>query len=142
MKKQVLITVKNTQEVDGQTDSGEMTTTGELWQEEDRLTLRYREVAEDEEIETTVTLDGSADPPPVRIARIGETESRMTVEQGKRHHSIYNLGPCEFALGVYGETVCWKPTPQGGTLTLQYTMDMNAVYAGRSTVQLLVTAAE
>ena len=142
MKQNVLITVKNTQEVDGQTDSGEMTTTGTLCEEGNRLTLSYREVNEGEALTTTVTADCSKQPPLVRIARIGETESRMTVEQGKRHHSIYNLGPCEFALGVYGETVCWKPNPRGGTLTLKYTMDMNAVYAGRSIVELSVTATE
>ena len=136
-----IIQIKTTQELDGAKDSTELVTQGQMSWNGSLITLSYEETDEHGPLVTTITADLTHLPGRIDLDRIGAKESRMTIEQGQRHHSIYNLGPCEFALGVYGELVDCRLTAQGGSLHMRYTLDINATYAGRNTVELSVSRA-
>ena len=135
----VMLTIKTTQEVDGGEETTELITRACMQAEGQAVTLTYRETQEDgSPMTTTIWADLSRSPVQVELARIGTHDSRMTVEQGKRHHSLYAIGPCEFALGVYGELVDCRLNERGGRLRMRYTLDINAAYAGRNTLDISV----
>lgn len=138
--KPVTITIKTTQELDGSRDAMELITDGTLETDPAWVRLTYAEpTPEGSTLTTTITAHLTQSPVRVDLDRAGDSDSRMTVQQGKRHHSVYNMGPFEFALGVYGELVDCRLNEQGGSLRMRYTLDINATYAGRNTVDLSVT---
>lgn len=137
----VQITLKSTQEVDDITDSMELITDGQMELGEGYTLLTYRETDEQGEgLMTAIRVDWAQHPLRVDLDRTGTAQSHMTVQQGHRHHSLYSMGPCEFSLGVYGERVDCRLDKQGGFLKMQYTLDINAAYAGRNTVELFIEA--
>ncbi len=140
MQQTVLIQIQSTQEANGDRQTMEMITQGQMQVCGSQIMLTYEEAAENGRV-TTILTDSSRRPGQVELMRTGGGDGRMTIEEGRRHHSIFSLGPYECALGVYGERVDCRLNPRGGLLRLVYTLDINATYTGRNTIELSVSPA-
>ena len=62
----------------------------------------------------------------------------MTAQKGKRHMSLYSMGPCEFTLGTFGEKVENEIGENGGRLSMRYTVDINSTYASTNEIKIKV----
>ena len=89
MEKEVVISIKGMQNYEGALpDVVELVTQGRLAREGERYTLSYQE----SELTglsgtlTTIRVDG----PEVTLMRVGEFNSQMVFQEGRRHLSMYN----------------------------------------------------
>lgn len=139
MTKEVMITMKTCQQVDAVRDNSEITTTATFEYTPLKQVLTYTEnTPEEGDVLTKITVDRLPQKPMVILERKGTFHNSMTVQQGVRHQSIYNMGPCTFTMGVYGNTVACSFNEDGGSLFLSYALDMNATHASNNTLELTI----
>ncbi|MBQ7725554.1 MAG: DUF1934 domain-containing protein, partial [Clostridia bacterium] len=74
----------------------------------------------------------------VVLQRTGDFQSRMAIEPGKRSSSLYRTPHGDMMISVYGESVEHDLTPEGGSLSLCYTIDSNLELISRNTVKISV----
>ena len=132
-----LIEIKGTQTVDGNSENIEMTTVGKMYIKDGLWRLIYRENSDDLAASSVTTLAVDAFGA-VSLDRSGSADSHMTVQKGKRHMSLYTMGPCEFTLGTFGEKVENEIGENGGRLSMRYTVDINSTYASTNEIKIKV----
>ena len=137
--KDVLITIKGTQEYEGDADVIEMMTVGTLEESEGNCRLIYKE---DDESGGTVTTTLTVCDKMVTLERSGALNSRMIIEQGQRHICHYDTGFGELMIGVFGESICSTLDREQGNLSLKYTIDINAALASRNEIAISVKEAQ
>ena len=125
MKKDVLITVKGTQRVSGETDVTEMMTTGRFYRKNKLYYISYEE---------TEATGYSGDK--VTITRFGWARSQLVVEAGVRHQCQYDTGFGEMTIGVMGTRFENDLGDQGGKLSFGYTLDIEASVASENTISI------
>ena len=128
MKKDVLITVKGTQRVSGETDVTEMMTTGRFYRKNKLYYISYEETEATGYSGCRTTLKvGPSDK--VTITRFGWARSQLVVEAGVRHQCQYDTGFGEMTIGVMGTRFENDLGDQGGKLSFGYTLDIEASVA-------------
>ncbi len=139
MAKDVMITMKTCQQVEGVKDGTEITTKATYEYTPLKQVLTYVEnTPEEGDIVTVITVDKLPQKPLVILERRGTFHNSMTVQQGVRHQGVYNMGPCTFTMGVYGNTVACSFSEDRGSLFLSYALDMNATHASNNTLELTI----
>ncbi|MDR1630651.1 MAG: DUF1934 domain-containing protein [Oscillospiraceae bacterium] len=121
MKKDVLIKMKDKQTVNGEVETMELITKGELEGDAEDYTLVFTERF-DEEFECLTRLrvqNGQC----VTMIRSGAYNSEMIIEHNKRHNCHYVTPYGEFLIGIFAKGVRSAYTKDGGTLHLHYTID-------------------
>ena len=127
MKKDVLITVKGTQRVSGETDVTEMMTTGRFYRKNKLYYISYEETEATGYSGCRTTLKvGPSDK--VTITRL--------VEAGVRHQCQYDTGFGEMTIGVMGTRFENDLGDQGGKLSFGYTLDIEASVASENTISI------
>ena len=121
MEHNYLITVLGIQEVDGEKDSVEVITEGDLVTKNDRTYISYKEYNEDDPKIYSTNLIKIEDDKKVTVIRKGEIESRLILEEGKRHQCYYKTPFGNMMIGIYTENINKK----GGKLNLKYYLDFN-----------------
>ncbi len=135
----VMITMKTRQQVDDQQDTMEIATEATYEYTPLKQVLTYTENHPEEgNIQTVITVDRLPKKPMVILERRGAFHNSMTVQQGIRHQTLYAMGPCNFTMGVYGNTVACSFSETGGSLYLSYSLDMNATHASDNTLELKI----
>ena len=137
MEKTVTISVKAKQEMgDGPADSMELVTQGVLQRDGDIYILSYQE--------SEVTgLDGTlttfhVEPERVTLMRIGEFNSQMVFEEGRRHLSMYNTPYGALSVGVNTRHLMAELNEQGGTIEIDYDLEMEHAIIGRNVFHIQV----
>ena len=120
----VLISIVGVQQLDGDSDTIELTTDGTLEPTADGYRLRYEE--------TSVTgLEGAMTtlhiaPGQVMLERSGSLTSLLVLEKGKRHLCHYDTGFGSLMVGVFAQSIHSDLTDSGGTLDVSYSLDINS----------------
>lgn len=141
MKKDVLITIKGVQTVDGESDVVELTTTGSFYRKNETYYLSYTE-AEPSTFEgqhTTLKMEKSRR---VSMIRYGGEDSSLVVEKGVRHQSYYDTGFGTMLIGVSGQHIENNVTDDGGSIHFQYTLDVNTALASVNDVYVTIRTYE
>lgn len=133
--KKAIISVKGFQYVDNDENVIEFKTVGKYGEKNSKQYIIYEET--DENGAKTDTLI-KVSPTETVMQRSGAVETRMTVECGKRHSTLYRTPAGSFVLDVYGESVKSTLGPSGGTLSLIYTLNMNATPVGKNRIEITV----
>ncbi len=118
----VKITVIGTQQIDGQTDTTEMTTVGTLAADGDGYVLQYAESAATGLENTVTTL--RIGPQMVTMERTGAHAGLLVLELKKRHICSYATPIGNVMLGVYTETLDRRFSAAGGVVEVSYTLDV------------------
>ena len=136
----VTITMKTCQQVDATKETMEITTDATYQYSPIKQILTYQETTKEEGVVTTViTVDKLPQKPMVTLERKSTAHNNtMTVQQGIRHQTLYRLGPYDFTMGIYGNTVATSLREDGGSLYLSYSLDMNATHASTNTLELKI----
>ena len=124
MEEKYIITVVGKQTVDGETDTIEVITAGDMVIGGDRITITYPEFTEDtptQQTDTTVTLDKGV----LSIDRQGEMSSHLILEQGVRHECLYQTPMGQMFIGIFTDSIQHDLDEHGGAITAAYQLDFN-----------------
>ena len=124
MDERYMITVVGAQTIDGETDTIEVITAGDMTIEDGRITIRYPEYTQDnpaQKTETTVTYDGDI----LSIDREGEMASHLILEQGARHECLYTTPMGQMFIGIFTDSIRSNLDEHGGEIKAAYQLDFN-----------------
>ncbi len=136
MKKKVVINIADTHSDARDSYSSELNVLGTLEHFEDAYELVYEETGE--ELQGCVTTLRYADNGVVTMTRQGEYTTQMVIERETRHLCHYMTPVGEIVMGVFARKVESDMGEDGGTLLLNYTIDINADFVAVN--ELKITA--
>lgn len=135
--KQVMITLRGTQGLDGQEETVELVTEGTLEAIRGGWRLRYEEgeLLGTGPVHSTLTVLGQTR---AVMERSGEMTARLVVERGKRSDCLYRLPEGEMMMGLFGEKIVNALTETGGRIYLSYSLDADGQPLSRNQVDITV----
>ena len=134
--KDVMISIRGTQEVDGEENVIEMLAGGVYSLSGGECLLEYDEKDEDDEVfHTTLSIDPAG---VVTLQRDGLHSNRMTIQRGQRHLCHYDTPFGALMIGVFGEQVASSLTEEGGEILMRYTIDIKSAMQSRNEVKITV----
>lgn len=140
MEKDVIISIKGTQKYDGgEPGAVELVTAGRLAQDEAGYTLSYQE-SELTGLEGTLTTF-QVEPDRVTLLRVGEFNSQMVFQEGRRHLAMYNTPYGSMTIGVNTRHLQADLTECGGDIEIDYAIEIDHTVAGRNVFQINVREA-
>lgn len=130
-----VINIKDTHIIDGEKESSELITTGNLTFNDRGYKVRYKESGEGYEgCFVTLSLDGEK----VTMTRRGALNTEMIIEKGKRHTCAYATPVGVMDLGVYANEVKSEMTENGGELNFSYTLSANGEYLSENNIVVTI----
>ena len=142
MKKDVMIFIKGTQNVDGEEDSIELLTKGCYYKRNGSYYLSYEEMEEEDTEPTIKTLLKVEGAKCVTLTRSGKRRSQLIIESGERHQCHYDNGFCDWIMGIQGTEIKNGLEDNGGILNFKYSMDINAMLASENEANIVVKECE
>lgn len=138
MKKDVLITITDVQNIDGDLETIELTTAGRFYRRNNAWYLVYEETDATgfEGCTTTLKIEPSNK---VTITRFGKSNrSQMLIEPGVRHQCHYDTGFGDLMLGIMGSSFDSRLTDEGGEVSFSYSLDVNTSLTSYNSVTVSV----
>lgn len=139
MEQAVIISIKGRQEVEGApAENMELVTQGWLRREEERYLISYpeSEVTGLEGTMTTIQVEPEQDR--VVLIREGDFSSRMIFEEGQRNLTMYRTPYGALTLGVNTRHLLAELDDQGGSVEIEYLLEMEGAAVGRNLFQIQV----
>ena len=142
MENNVIISIQGKQSFEAQGDDTiELVTEGCLEPDgDDGYTLSYQE-SELTGLEGTLTTF-QIEPERITLMRVGEFNSQMVFQEGRRHMSMYNTPYGAMTIGVNTRHLLAELDDQGGEIEIDYAIEIDHSVAGRNTFQINVKEAE
>ena len=140
MEKDVVISIKGMQRYEnGESDSIELVTEGRLAREGNSYTLSYQEseLTGLEGTLTTIQVEGEQ----VTMLRMGEFNTQMVFQGGRRHLSVYNTPYGAMEIGVNTRHLLAELDETGGVIEVDYDIEVDHAVAGRNVFQISVKEA-
>lgn len=138
MMKDVVITIKGIQGLDGENDTVELTTDGQFGIKDGQYYISYEEgqlFDSGERVKTKLYIKSDNS---VVLQRSGSLKSRMLVVLGERNTCYYSTPMGELVIGIFGEEISHNFNEKGGKLKLKYTIDSNLQLISRNEVNISV----
>ena len=137
MEKDVIISIKGTQKYENaDQDVIELVTEGRLEREGGSYTLSYQE-SELTGLEGTLTTF-QIEPERVTLLRVGEYNSQMVFEEGRRHMAMYNTPYGAMTVGVNTRHLLAELDDQGGDIEIDYAIEIDHAVAGETLFRIQV----
>lgn len=137
MEKDVIISIKGMQNYENSDpDTIELVTEGRLLRDGSGYTISYQE-SELTGLEGTLTTF-QIEPERVTLMRVGEVNSQMVFQEGRRHMSMYNTPYGAMAVGVNTGRLMADISDQGGDIEIDYAIEIDHAIAGQSMFQIKV----
>ncbi len=135
--KKVLVKVKGTQGVDGESAVIELLTEGTLREFEGDYIITYSEdpTESGNKTKTQLTIQKGGT---VILDRRGDLNSRLIITEGERNNCLYAIPQGSMTLGIYGKEVKSNMTATGGTVKMVYSIDMNLQPLSDNEVEIFV----
>ena len=137
MEKEVVISIKGMQSYEGALpDVIELVTEGRLARDGSGYTLSYQEseLTGLEGTLTTIQVDGEQ----VTLLRVGEFNSQLVFQEGRRHLSVYNTPYGAMEIGVHTRHLLAELNDQGGDIEVDYSVEVDHALAGRNIFRINV----
>lgn len=133
--KNVVLNIKSSQEIDGQIDTMEFISVGSYSKNDSKTILEYDESVSFgiDGIKTTLTIDENGI---VTLNRSIGKYGNLVVEEGKRHLCQYSTEYGDFMIGIFGECIKNELSPEGGSLLLKYSIDINSGLLSKNKVEI------
>ena len=121
-------------------DQTEFFTVADFTADEKGFVISYDENAEIgyESCHVTIAVAGES----VTIERSAPAPSLMTVEKGRKHHCLYGTPFGDFMMGINAFDVKNNLSPNGGSLYLKYSIDINSDFVSENELNLTVKISE
>lgn len=135
--KKVLLKIKGSQIIDGQSDTTEIIVEGTFREFDGDYIITYYDdqMVENTKIKNKFTLksDNTA-----ILERVGEMNSKFVITEGVRNVCLYDLPPLAMTLGVFGKEVQSNLNEHGGKIKMVYTLDSNLRVFSENEVEISV----
>ncbi len=141
MDKEVVISIKGIQKYEGTLpDVIELVTAGRMARDGESYTLSYQEseLTGLEGTLTTILVDGDQ----VTLMRMGEFNSQLVFQEGRRHLSVYNTPYGAMAVGVHTQHLLAELSDRGGDIEVDYSIEVDHALAGRNIFHISVKEPE
>ena len=141
MDKEVVISIKGIQKYEGALpDVVELVTAGRLVREGSSYTLSYQEseLTGLEGTLTTIQVEGEQ----VTLMRVGEFNSQLVFQVGRRHLSVYNTPYGAMSVGVHTRHLLAEHSDRGGDIEVDYSIEVDHTLAGRNIFRISVKESE
>jgi len=140
MEKDVVISIRGMQKYEGAPpDVVELVTEGRLTRDGESYTLSYRESELTGLGGTLTTIQVEAEQ--VTLMRVGEYNSQLVFQEGRRHLSMYNTPYGAMAIGVHTRRLLADLNDQGGNIEVDYAVEVDHALAGRNIFRINVKEA-
>ncbi len=140
MEKEVVISIRGMQEYEGAPpDVVELVTEGRLTRDGESYTLSYQESELTGLGGTLTTIQVEAEQ--VTLLRVGEYNSQLVFQEGRRHLSMYNTPYGAMAIGVHTRHLLADLNDQGGNIEVDYAVEVDHALAGRNIFRINVKEA-
>lgn len=141
MKKQIQMKMRSVISADGESNETELLTDGVMEQADGKFIISYEDsdATGFEGSVTTITAEGNE---LVSIIRSGTANSNLVIETGKKHFCLYGTPYGDITVGIFTHKIDNSLTPEGGSLYLKYTVDVNSAFMSDNEIYLDFTAAE
>ena len=87
---------------------------------------------------TTIQVDGGQ----VTLMRVGEFNSQLVFQEGRRHLSMYNTPYGTMAIGVNTRHLLAELTDQGGDIEVDYSVEVDHALTGRNVFRINIRESE
>ena len=134
MAKDVLVSVKGTQFIDGEKDSVEVITSGTWYEKNGKQYLLYEETYEGMQATTKNTV--KITPELVEVTKKGAISSKMVYELGKQHMSDYVTPMGLIVLGVTTKDIFVEANAEKLHMELRYAMEMNGEFVADCNIHI------
>lgn len=136
--KEVIIKIKSTQGLDGEKETIEFSSVGEMREENGKTVLFYCDNAtmEGASIKTSLTVSGEKS---IMLERTGDINSKLLIEKGVRNNCFYSVPQGNITLGIYGKEIKNRLTTSGGSIKMIYTIDADMNPISENTVEIKVS---
>ena len=130
MEKDVVISIKGMQKYEGNDpDTVELVTAGRLMKDKAGYTLSYQE-SEITGLEGTLTTF-QIERDRVTLLRVGEVNSQMVFEEGRRHLSMYDTPYGALSVGINTRKMRAELDARGGSIEIDYAIEIDHALAGQ-----------
>lgn len=137
MEKEVLISIKSTQSIGGETaEPTELITTGRYACRGGLKKFTYME-SQLTGLEGTKT-EFLIRPNEVVMNRTGTVTSRMVFQQGKKHHFLYGTPYGTLAMGISTRSIDTALSESGGSMDLAYDLDFENALLSRNEINITI----
>ena len=138
MENNVIISIQGRQSFEDQEPEViELVTEGQLAPDgEDGYTLSYQE-SELTGLEGTLTTF-QIEPQRVTLLRVGEVNSQMVFEEGRRHLSMYDTPYGALSIGVNTRRMRSELGANGGSIEIDYAIEIDHALAGQNLFRIQV----
>ena len=135
IKKDVMIKIVGTQEVDGDIETVEIETVGQYFLRNKSYYIVYDETESTgyADCRTTVKLNKDNI---VSMTRKGASRTNIIIENGVRHHCKYGTLYGDTIIGIMGHKLESKLNVDGGSLEFEYSIDVNTNLASENKVKI------
>lgn len=137
MAKDVLLSIKGTQVIDGEKDSVEVITGGIWYEKNGKQYLMYEETYEEMQVTTKNTV--KITPDLIEVAKKGAVSSKMIYERGKQHMSNYMTPMGLIVLGITTKDIFVEADAEKLCVEIEYAMEMNGQFVSNSTLMITAT---
>ncbi len=139
MEKEVYIDIKSTQFADDEKDTTELFTFGKLLRgkEKDKYKIIYDESEATGFDGNRVILDVTGNSM-VSLNRVGNANSNLIIEKGRKHHCHYGTPYGDFMIGITADEIKSDIDEFGGDLYLKYTIDINSSFMSENEMYISV----
>lgn len=143
MEKDVVISIKGVQKYENmEQDSVELVTEGRLSRQGSTYILTYQE-SEVTGLDGTLTaihVDQGGEQ--VTMMRMGQYNAQMVFQEGRRHLSMYNTPYGAMAVGVNTHHLLAEVDEHGGSIEIDYAIEVDHAIAGRNVFSIKVKEAQ
>ena len=142
MTREVLITLRGTQRYLGEEpEAVELVTRGTLTWGRSKFAVAYTETAltGTEGVVSTFFISGKNR---VVLTRSGPIQSKMIFDEGQKNEGLYDLGFGALLVGVVAKQVQADMTETGGTIRIDYIVEIEQSVTSQNTYEIIVTTAE
>lgn len=141
MKKDVLISIYGLQEAEGTApDNITLVTKGKYARRGGRYFVSYDESELTGLVGTRTTLQIDKDM--VVVHRTGQYPSQLVFEKGRRHTSLYHTEYGDLIVGVNTEHIRSSLDDDGGSLDVQYAVEIDHALAGTNHLKVDISTAD
>lgn len=136
-KKDVFLSIKGIQNVDGEKDVIELLTCGTFCLRNNKYYISYQESETTgfKNSDTLLKIEGNS---VVTLTRTGGTSSHLVIEKGKRHQCHYDTGYGSLTVGISGNSIISTLSNLGGELDFSYSMDINSALTSENRVIITI----
>lgn len=140
--KDVLIEIKGYQEYEnGVKDSSSFTTSGIITYEDNLIKINYdeSEMIGAAGVKSEIIIENNSR---AILTRTGDVQTRMIIEQGKRHSCFYSTPQGDFTIGIFGEKFSSSFENCIVEIYMSYTIDVNSGLLSKNIMEIKVKELE